>query len=111
MPARGSRRASCLRKPVEPPDVPGYHDPHVSRDGHDDAGAARRCFALTIRDPTPGRSARVPISWRTALLVRRTIMTDHRQLGRELGIFDSDPLIGAGLPLWLPAGAAARYAV
>jgi threonyl-tRNA synthetase len=36
---------------------------------------------------------------------------DHRQLGRELDIFDSDPLIGAGLPLWLPAGAAARHAV
>jgi threonyl-tRNA synthetase len=39
------------------------------------------------------------------------IVIDHRQLGRELGIFDSDPLIGAGLPLWLPAGAAARHAV
>jgi threonyl-tRNA synthetase len=38
-------------------------------------------------------------------------MIDHRQLGRELDIFDSDPLIGAGLPLWLPAGAAARHAV
>ena len=36
---------------------------------------------------------------------------DHRKLGRELDIFDSDPLIGAGLPLWLPAGAAARYQV
>ncbi|MFI7545459.1 threonine--tRNA ligase [Actinoplanes sp. NPDC049599] len=36
---------------------------------------------------------------------------DHRKLGRELAIFDSDPLIGAGLPLWLPAGAAARYEV
>src|SRR5215475_11503427 len=36
---------------------------------------------------------------------------DHRRLGRELDIFDSDPLIGAGLPFWLPAGAAARYEV
>jgi threonyl-tRNA synthetase len=36
---------------------------------------------------------------------------DHRKLGRELDIFDSDPLIGAGLPFWLPAGAAARYEV
>ena len=36
---------------------------------------------------------------------------DHRQLGRELDLFDSDPLIGAGLPFWLPAGAAARYEV
>jgi threonyl-tRNA synthetase len=36
---------------------------------------------------------------------------DHRKLGRELGIFDSDPLIGAGLPYWLPAGAAIRQAL
>ncbi|WP_433791862.1 threonine--tRNA ligase [Actinoplanes sp. CA-252034] len=36
---------------------------------------------------------------------------DHRRLGRELDLFDSDPLIGAGLPFWLPAGAAARHAV
>ncbi|HET9516784.1 MAG TPA: threonine--tRNA ligase, partial [Actinoplanes sp.] len=38
-------------------------------------------------------------------------MIDHRRLGRELDIFDSDPLIGAGLPFWLPDGAAARHAV
>jgi len=38
-------------------------------------------------------------------------MIDHRQLGRELDLFDSDPLVGAGLPLWLPDGAAARHAV
>jgi threonyl-tRNA synthetase len=36
---------------------------------------------------------------------------DHRKLGRELDLFDSDPLIGAGLPFWLPGGAAARYAI
>jgi threonyl-tRNA synthetase len=36
---------------------------------------------------------------------------DHRRLGRELDLFASDPLVGAGLPLWLPAGAAARHAV
>jgi threonyl-tRNA synthetase len=36
---------------------------------------------------------------------------DHRRLGRELDLFDSDPLIGAGLPFWLPAGAAARHEV
>ena len=36
---------------------------------------------------------------------------DHRGLGRELDIFDSDALIGAGLPFWLPGGAAARYEV
>jgi threonyl-tRNA synthetase len=38
-------------------------------------------------------------------------MQDHRKLGRELGLFDSDPLIGAGLPYWLPAGAAIRHAL
>jgi threonyl-tRNA synthetase len=38
-------------------------------------------------------------------------MVDHRKLGRELELFASDPLAGAGLPLWLPAGAAARHAV
>ncbi|HTJ34176.1 MAG TPA: threonine--tRNA ligase [Dactylosporangium sp.] len=38
-------------------------------------------------------------------------MQDHRRLGRELELFHSDPLVGAGLPLWLPRGAAARRAV
>ncbi|MFD0785104.1 threonine--tRNA ligase, partial [Micromonospora azadirachtae] len=38
-------------------------------------------------------------------------MIDHRKLGRELELFVSDPLAGAGLPIWLPAGAAARHAV
>jgi threonyl-tRNA synthetase len=38
-------------------------------------------------------------------------MYDHRKLGRELGLFDTDPLIGAGLPYWLPDGAAVRYAL
>jgi threonyl-tRNA synthetase len=33
---------------------------------------------------------------------------DHRRLGRELGLFDTDPLIGAGLPYWLPDGAVVR---
>ncbi|MDH6574536.1 threonine--tRNA ligase [Kitasatospora sp. MAP5-34] len=34
---------------------------------------------------------------------------DHRKLGRELDLFDTDPLIGSGLPYWLPAGAAVRH--
>jgi threonyl-tRNA synthetase len=38
-------------------------------------------------------------------------MQDHRRLGRDLELFHSDPLVGAGLPLWLPRGAAARRAV
>ncbi|MFJ3904725.1 threonine--tRNA ligase [Streptomyces sp. NPDC090025] len=36
---------------------------------------------------------------------------DHRRLGRELGLFDTDPLIGAGLPFWLPDGGAVRHAL
>ncbi|MGW8573787.1 threonine--tRNA ligase [Streptomyces niveus] len=40
-----------------------------------------------------------------------TTMHDHRRLGRELGLFDTDPLIGAGLPYWLPDGATVRHAL
>ncbi len=38
-------------------------------------------------------------------------MHDHRKLGRELGLFGTDPLIGAGLPYWLPDGAIVRYSI
>jgi threonyl-tRNA synthetase len=38
-----------------------------------------------------------------------TTMHDHHRLGRELGLFGTDPLIGAGLPYWLPAGAIVRH--
>ncbi|MFD7708672.1 threonine--tRNA ligase [Streptomyces sp. NPDC059785] len=36
---------------------------------------------------------------------------DHRRLGRELELFGTDPLMGAGLPYWLPDGAAVRHAL
>ncbi|KUN24186.1 threonine--tRNA ligase [Streptomyces antibioticus] len=36
-------------------------------------------------------------------------MNDHRRLGRELDLFDTDPLMGAGLPYWLPDGAVVRH--
>ncbi|NEB00300.1 threonine--tRNA ligase [Streptomyces sp. SID13726] len=36
-------------------------------------------------------------------------MYDHRRLGRELDLFDTDPLMGAGLPYWLPGGAVVRH--
>ncbi|MGW5017664.1 threonine--tRNA ligase [Streptomyces cacaoi] len=36
---------------------------------------------------------------------------DHRRLGRALGLFGTDPLIGAGLPYWLPDGATVRHAL
>jgi threonyl-tRNA synthetase len=40
-----------------------------------------------------------------------TTAHDHHRLGRELGVFDTDPLIGAGLPYWPPDGAAVRHAL
>jgi threonyl-tRNA synthetase len=33
---------------------------------------------------------------------------DHRKLGKELGLFAVNELVGAGLPLWLPKGATVR---
>ncbi|MCD2105952.1 hypothetical protein O4214_10325 [Rhodococcus erythropolis] len=33
---------------------------------------------------------------------------DHRELGRELEFFATTPIVGAGLPLWLPDGAIIR---
>ncbi len=33
---------------------------------------------------------------------------DHRRLGRELELFHISPLVGSGLPLWLPKGAVLR---
>ncbi|PSK98902.1 threonyl-tRNA synthetase [Murinocardiopsis flavida] len=38
-------------------------------------------------------------------------MHDHRRIGRDLDLFDTDPLIGSGLPYWLPDGAAVRHAL
>lgn len=40
-----------------------------------------------------------------------TAQHDHRRLGRELELFGTDPLIGSGLPYWLPDGAAVRHAL
>ncbi|KUM91597.1 threonine--tRNA ligase [Streptomyces cellostaticus] len=36
-------------------------------------------------------------------------LPDHRRIGRELALFDTDPLMGAGLPYWLPDGAVVRH--
>jgi threonyl-tRNA synthetase len=33
---------------------------------------------------------------------------DHRDINSDLAVFATDPLAGAGLPLWLPAGAVIR---
>nr|WP_310887602.1 threonine--tRNA ligase [Streptomyces shenzhenensis] len=45
----------------------------------------------------------------TRLRPKETTMHDHRRLGRELELFDTDPLMGAGLPYWLPDGAVVRH--
>ncbi|MFF4752490.1 threonine--tRNA ligase [Streptomyces sp. NPDC002514] len=50
-----------------------------------------------------GRKARRPEGQ------EETTMHDHRRLGRELELFDTDPLMGAGLPYWLPDGAVVRH--
>lgn len=36
------------------------------------------------------------------------MVTDHRDLNRDMDIFATDPLAGSGLPMWLPAGAVVR---
>lgn len=36
---------------------------------------------------------------------------DHRKLGKELGIFAINQLVGQGLPLWLPKGATVRRTI
>ncbi|WP_028802163.1 hypothetical protein [Streptomyces sp. 142MFCol3.1] len=36
-------------------------------------------------------------------------MHDHRRLGRELDLFDTDPPMGTGLPHWLPDGTGLPY--
>lgn len=41
-------------------------------------------------------------------LVEEAKKRDHRKLGKELGLFTFSEKVGAGLPLWLPKGAALR---
>jgi threonyl-tRNA synthetase len=40
--------------------------------------------------------------------VESAVSSDHRVLGRELELFTTVPIVGAGLPLWLPDGAIIR---
>ena len=42
------------------------------------------------------------------LMLEEAKKRDHKVLGKQLGIFMGSPLIGPGLPLWLPNGAAIR---
>ena len=42
------------------------------------------------------------------VLLEEAAKRDHRKLGRELELFTFSPLVGQGLPLWLPKGATLR---
>ncbi len=42
------------------------------------------------------------------VLLEEAKKRDHRKLGKELELFHFSPRVGAGLPLWLPKGAALR---
>nr|WP_307818908.1 threonine--tRNA ligase [Streptomyces sabulosicollis] len=66
---------------------------------------ADRCSDPKPRGECPGASP----CGHSPDLDEETAMSDHRKLGRELGLFDTDPLIGAGLPYWLPDGATVRH--
>ncbi len=41
-------------------------------------------------------------------LLEEAKMRDHRRLGKQLELFHLSPLVGSGLPLWLPKGAILR---
>ena len=41
-------------------------------------------------------------------LLEEAKLRDHRRLGKQLGLFHISPLVGSGLPLWLPNGAVLR---
>ncbi|WP_269769187.1 threonine--tRNA ligase [Nocardiopsis gilva] len=64
---------------------------------------------VLVRSPgeCPGASA----FGHSPFVREETVMYDHRKLGRELELFDTSPLIGSGLPYWLPDGAAVRHAL
>jgi threonyl-tRNA synthetase len=40
--------------------------------------------------------------------MNETVKLDHRDINLDLPVFATDPLVGAGLPLWLPDGAVIR---
>ncbi|MGK8488257.1 threonine--tRNA ligase [Nocardia asiatica] len=60
-----------------------------------------------LRGECPGASSR----GHSPFVDEETTMPDHRTLGRALNLFDTDPLIGSGLPFWLPDGAIVRQAL
>ncbi|MFJ2770863.1 threonine--tRNA ligase [Streptomyces sp. NPDC087300] len=96
--------------PVARRSRPLLRSPHEARRDDDDAGECPG--ALTdVRVRSPGASAPGLRAGHSPHVREETAMYDHRRLGRDLGLFGTDPLIGAGLPYWLPDGAAVRHAL
>jgi hypothetical protein len=64
-----------------------------------DADAGDHPSVLTVRSERKPRGERLGAllrRWPFTFDRRRASVNDHRRLGRELELFDSDPLIGAG---------------
>ncbi|WP_347710166.1 threonine--tRNA ligase [Streptomyces sp. HP-A2021] len=107
-----ARRAS-VKKPWSRAPRPCYRHAHEARPAvpvsHDDAGECPGALTADADVFKPGASA--PGLRRVVLASRpeETAMHDHRRLGRDLNLFDTDPLMGAGLPYWLPDGAIVRH--
>ncbi|MGW2232110.1 threonine--tRNA ligase [Streptomyces formicae] len=97
-------------KPVARRSPRCYVHGHEACRDDDDAGECPG--ALTdVRVRSPGASAPGLRAGHSPHVREETAMHDHRKLGRELDLFGTDPLIGAGLPYWLPDGAAVRHAL
>ncbi|MGJ3238054.1 MAG: threonine--tRNA ligase [Anaerolineae bacterium] len=95
--------------------------PHVERTGDIDAKA----FSIRFRKPAGaywrGDEKRTMLTriygtaWESSdelqeylQLLEEAQKRDHRTLGQQLDLFIIDPLVGKGLPLWLPNGAILR---
>nr|WP_330219323.1 threonine--tRNA ligase [Streptomyces azureus] len=115
-----ARPVPATRTRCRPPEKPSPRTPpscyghaHEARQAvpvsHDDAGECPGALTADADVRSPGASA--PELRRVVLASRpeEHAMHDHRRLGRELNLFDTDPLMGAGLPYWLPDGAIVRH--
>ncbi|MDN3023568.1 threonine--tRNA ligase [Streptomyces sp. S.PB5] len=113
LPALRPRSGRARRKPFVARPPPPLSSPHEARQpvSHDDAGPRPGALNHELTR-TPGRGPRgFPLCGARPLVPTREelTMSDHRRLGRELDLFDTDPLMGAGLPYWLPDGAVVRH--
>src|SRR5580692_2986521 len=107
--AMDSRSGDSCRPSGRPRVLPWMRE---ARGHDDDAGVGPGALTAALIE-APGRVLRgFRVPWSLAPPYGKEMtMHDHRKLGRELELFDTDPLIGAGLPFLLPAGAAIRHAI